>query len=57
MTLFAKVWRPVRRHPQLFVGLAMVLVIVVFGPLGSLFVDTEGAKVGSAPVDRPPSAE
>jgi len=41
----------------LFLGLAIVVVLIVFGPIGSLFVDTTGAKVGSAPVDQHPSAE
>jgi peptide/nickel transport system permease protein len=57
MTFFAKAWGLVRRYPQLFSGLAIVLVILVFGPLGALFVETEMAKVGSVPVDQRPSAE
>lgn len=48
------VWR---RYPQLVVGLVIVLAIVLFGPVGALFVDTDGFKVGSAPPDMHPSAE
>jgi peptide/nickel transport system permease protein len=57
MTSFSRVLGPVRRYPQLFLGLAIVVVLIVFGPIGSLFVDTTRAKVGSAPVDQSPSAE
>jgi peptide/nickel transport system permease protein len=57
MMSFSKVFGPVRRYPQLFLGLVIVVILVVFGPIGSLFVDTTGAKVGSAPVDQHPSAE
>ncbi|MBM3190164.1 MAG: ABC transporter permease [Chloroflexi bacterium] len=46
-----------QRYPTLTAGLIIVLVILLFGPIGALFVDTRGAKVGSAPPDRPPSAE
>ena len=46
-----------RRYPQLVVGLVIILVIVLFGPVGALLVDTDGFKVGSAPPDMRPSAE
>ena len=46
-----------RRHPQLAAGLAIVVLVVAFGPVGSLFVDTDLARVGSAPSDRTPSVE
>jgi peptide/nickel transport system permease protein len=57
MMAFVKAWGLVRHYPQLFLGLVIVLVIILFGPLGSLFVDTDRAKVGSVPVDQPPSAQ
>jgi len=46
----------IRRHPQLITGLAILLVLIVIGPVGSLFVDTKEAKVGAALPDLPPSA-
>lgn len=55
--LFPKMVSVWRRHPQLAVGLAIVLVIILFGPVGALFVDIDGSKVGAAPPDRRPSLE
>ncbi len=46
-----------RQHPQLTAGLAIVFVVVAFGPVGSLFVDTELSRVGSALANLTPSAE
>ena len=46
-----------RRHPQLAAGLAVVVLVVAFGPVGSLFVDTNLARVGSAVPDTSPSLE
>jgi peptide/nickel transport system permease protein len=46
-----------RRHPQLAAGLALVLLVVAFGPVGSLFVDTDLARVGSAAADQSPTVE
>jgi peptide/nickel transport system permease protein len=51
------VFAAARRHPQLAAGLAIVVLVVAFGPVGSLFVDTDLARVGSAPSDRTPSVE
>ena len=56
MTL-AQVSSSARRHPQLSAGLAVVLLVVAFGPVGSLFVDTDLARVGSAEPDTSPSVE
>ena len=44
-----------RRHPQLAAGLAIVFVVLAFGPAGSLFVDTDQARVGSASANLAPS--
>ena len=46
-----------RRHPQLAAGLAIVFLVVAFGPVGSLFVDTDLARVGSAVADQSPSVD
>jgi len=46
-----------RHNPQLVVGLLIILVLVLMGPVGTLFVDPDGVKVGSAIPDLPPSAE
>ena len=45
----------VRNHPQLVAGLAVVFVVVAFGPVGSLFVDTDLSRVGSAPANLTPT--
>lgn len=46
-----------RRHPFLLAGLVIILIIVLVGPIGNLFVDTKGARVGSALPDLRPSQE
>jgi peptide/nickel transport system permease protein len=46
-----------RQHPFLLAGLIILLLIVLVGPIGALFIDTDKAKVGSALPDLPPSAE
>ena len=46
-----------RRHPQLAAGLAIVFAVLAFGPVGSLFVDTDQARVGSAAANLEPSLE
>ena len=53
MTL-AQVSSSARRHPQLSAGLAVLLLVVAFGPVGSLFVDTDLARVASAEPDTSP---
>ena len=45
-----------RRHPHLTVGALLLTFVLAIGPVGSLFVDTEGARVGTAAVDQPPAA-
>ena len=50
--LFAKT----RQHPQLTSGLLVVALIVALGPVGSLFVDQNMTRVGSAPADLAPNA-
>ena len=46
-----------RRHPQLTAGLIVVFVVLAFGPVGTLFVDTDLARVGSAEPNLSPSLE
>jgi len=53
MNLFSQL----RHHPYLLTGLVVILIVVLVGPVGKLFVDPDGAKVGSALPDLPPSAE
>lgn len=45
------------RHPQLSTGLVVLFLVVAFGPVGSLFVDTDLSRVGSALADRSPSMD
>ena len=53
--MFARVYTSTRRHPQLAAGFAIVLLVVAFGPVGSLFVDTTLARVDSAAPNQVPS--
>jgi peptide/nickel transport system permease protein len=46
-----------RYHPLLVAGLLILGFILLIGPLGALFVDTDKAKVGSAIPDLPPSSD
>jgi peptide/nickel transport system permease protein len=46
-----------RTNPLLFWGLFILLSVLLLGPVGSLFVDPNGAKVGSAMPDLAPSWE
>ena len=40
MTL-SPIFAAARRHPQLAAGLIVVFVVLAFGPVGTLFVDTD----------------
>lgn len=51
----SRIFAATRRHPQLAAGLAIVFVVLAFGPVGSLFVDTDQARVGSALANLTPS--
>jgi peptide/nickel transport system permease protein len=44
-------------YRQLSVGLAIILAVVLLGAIGPLFVDVNGARVGAAVPDLPPSLE
>lgn len=46
-----------RRHPQLAAGSIIVVVVLAFGPVGALFVDTDLARVGAAEPNLSPSLE
>jgi peptide/nickel transport system permease protein len=46
-----------RRYPLLLAGLVIILALALVGPIGRLFVDVNGAKVGSAMPEIPPSAD
>jgi peptide/nickel transport system permease protein len=50
-------WNEIRNNSYLLLGILLLLVVLAFGPVGSFFVNTEGAKVGSAMPDLPPSPE
>lgn len=47
----------IRRHPLLILGLIIMAALILFGPVASQMVDADGAKVGSAIPEQPPSAE
>lgn len=50
-------WLQLMRNPALLIGMILVLAVTLFGPVMSMFVDTDMVKVGSAVPDQPPSAE
>lgn len=47
----------IRRHPLLILGLIMMAALILFGPVASQLVDADGAKVGSAIPEQPPSTD
>lgn len=46
-----------RRHPLLIFGLLIMAILILFGPVAAQLVDPDGAKVGSAIPEQPPSTE
>ena len=56
MAVLSSALRSARRHPHLTAGLAVVAFVVALGPVGSLFVDTDAARVGTAEADLAPSS-
>lgn len=48
------VWR---EHRLLIAGLALMAVLIFFGPVASRFINVKGARLGSGMPDQPPSAE
>jgi peptide/nickel transport system permease protein len=52
-----KAFSVLRQHPLLIIGLILMAALILFGPIASLLVDPDGAKVGSAMPEQPPSAE
>lgn len=50
-------WLRLARNPLLITGLIILAVVILFGPVMSLFVDQDLAKVGSALTDQRPSWE
>ena len=55
MAVLSAALKSARRYPHLTAGLAVVAFVVALGPVGSLFVDTGGARVGAAQADLAPS--
>ena len=47
----------IRQHPLLMWGLAIMILLILFGPVMSNFVDVQGVKLGSGMPEVPPSAE
>ena len=52
-----KTFSVLRQHPLLIIGLILMAALILFGPIASLLVDPDGAKVASAMPEQPPSAE
>ena len=55
MAVLSSALKAARRHPHLTAGLAVVAFVVALGPVGSLFVDTGAARVGTSEADLAPS--
>ncbi len=49
-------WKYLKRNPKLLAGLILFLLLVGFGLLGPLFIDTEHARPMSARPSQPPSS-
>jgi len=49
-------WRRLLGEPRLLVGGAILLGLILIGPVGSLFVGTEGLRLGAGPFAQPPTA-
>ena len=45
-----------RQHPHLTAGLVVVALVVALGPVGSLFIDRDMTRVGSATAVAGPTA-
>ena len=52
-----KILGTLQRHPLLIIGLILMTILILFGPVAAQLVDADGAKVGSAMPEQPPSAE
>jgi peptide/nickel transport system permease protein len=50
-------WLRLARNPFLIAGIVLLAVVMLFGPVMSLFVDEDLVKVGSSLPDQRPSAE
>lgn len=50
-------WLEVWRNPLLITGLAIVLLVLLFGPVTGLIIDRDQARVGRNLPDLPPSGE
>ena len=50
-------FRFLRQNLYLVIGSILVLLVLLIGPIGSMLIDTDGYKVGSAIPDLPPSPE
>jgi peptide/nickel transport system permease protein len=49
-------WRRLLGEPRLLVGGAILLGLILIGPVGSLSVGTEGLRLGAGPFAQPPTA-
>lgn len=56
-TLAPRLARRLLAERRLLVGGALLLGLVLIGPVGSLFVGTDGLRLGAGPFAQPPTAE
>ena len=54
---FSRVSTFARNNSKLTIGLGLVLIVVLFGYVGPVFVDLGNTEVGSAPLGLSPSSE
>lgn len=57
MSRISTLWQYIRRNPGLGVGLGLLIFLILFTTIGSLFTDAASAYPLAAPSGRPPSAE
>ena len=57
MSRISTLWQYIRRNPGLGVGLGLLIFLILFTTIGSLFTEASSAYPLAAPSGRPPSAE
>jgi peptide/nickel transport system permease protein len=57
MSITRRIWRPIGDNKMLVAGIALVVCVILFGVVGSVFVPKARAEVGAGRPSRPPSVE
>jgi peptide/nickel transport system permease protein len=57
MSITRRIWRTIGDNKMLVAGIALVVCVILFGMVGSVFVPKARAEVGAGRPSRPPSVE